>query len=90
MPLLESFDGVQVGDRLRVRDDLGDLSMISNLYVRDEMQELAGQVVTVRGFREINRVDIVEDTGHWAWSPSCFVTGIQESFEADFSARFDF
>lgn len=64
-------DKYEVGDKVKVRDDLKAGNLPDGLYVTSVMPELRGKIVTIKGLLSTpDRYDICESS--WSWSGGCF------------------
>ena len=63
----------EVGDKVRVREDLSIDKMYDGCHFTPSMTVFLGKTVTIRRVREnINRYEIEEDYGGWNWTDSMF------------------
>jgi hypothetical protein len=72
MKIRKDFTGVQVGDKLIVRPDVAAMSDCLSGKVL-EMDDFAGQTVTVSHITSSRSIRIQEDSNCWSWSYDLFL-----------------
>ena len=72
---METFKGLPVGTKLRVRSDLEVEEIYDDCRFVSGMENLCGAVVTLqsRVTSDFDRIRVVEDPFKYYWSPSMFV-----------------